>query len=248
MSSTRLTMFLDESGDHGLVKIDPKYPVFVLGGIIVNDADLDKVIIPAVCAFKKDLFEDEQVILHTADIARNRGVFAKMKDGHFRKDFLAKLNCLMSALPYMVVACVIQKDKLVKQYTERAWNPYNYALKILVERFVYELSERAHLDTGIIIAESRDDAENKRLFQEWESLKKSGTKYISKYQLNLKIRDLKLKNKAENVVGLQLADLIVSPIGRKILGKETKEDYTIIEQKFRRIKGSIKGCGLIVLP
>ena len=28
-------LFLDESGDHSLAKIDPQYPLFVLGGIIV---------------------------------------------------------------------------------------------------------------------------------------------------------------------------------------------------------------------
>ena len=28
-------LFLDESGDHNLAVIDPQYPLFVLGGIIV---------------------------------------------------------------------------------------------------------------------------------------------------------------------------------------------------------------------
>jgi hypothetical protein len=30
-------LFLDESGDHSLTHIDPGYPVFVLGGILVAD-------------------------------------------------------------------------------------------------------------------------------------------------------------------------------------------------------------------
>jgi len=29
-------LFLDESGDHSLNVIDPQYPVFVLGGVIVD--------------------------------------------------------------------------------------------------------------------------------------------------------------------------------------------------------------------
>ena len=29
-------LFLDESGDHNLSAIDPRYPIFVLGGIIVD--------------------------------------------------------------------------------------------------------------------------------------------------------------------------------------------------------------------
>ncbi len=31
-----LALFLDESGDHNLVKIDPQSPLFLLGGIIVD--------------------------------------------------------------------------------------------------------------------------------------------------------------------------------------------------------------------
>ena len=35
-------LFLDESGDHNLSVIDPSYPIFVLGGVIVDQdyADL----------------------------------------------------------------------------------------------------------------------------------------------------------------------------------------------------------------
>ncbi|MHB8782940.1 MAG: DUF3800 domain-containing protein [Desulfobacteria bacterium] len=29
-------LFLDESGDHNLSVIDPQYPLFVLGGVIVD--------------------------------------------------------------------------------------------------------------------------------------------------------------------------------------------------------------------
>ncbi|MCC8369540.1 MAG: hypothetical protein LN573_05745 [Rickettsia endosymbiont of Oxypoda opaca] len=48
---------------------------------------------------------------------------------------------------------------------------------------------------------------------------------------------------------LQLADLIVSPIGRYILGKQIKEDSQIIRQKFRKnSRGIYEGYGLIVLP
>lgn len=46
-----------------------------------------------------------------------------------------------------------------------------------------------------------------------------------------------------------LADLVVSPIGRHILGKNRKKDFEIIEQKFRKDKdGKVGGYGLVVLP
>jgi hypothetical protein len=37
-------LFLDESGDHGLVNVDPAFPVFVLCGIILSELQYQAVI------------------------------------------------------------------------------------------------------------------------------------------------------------------------------------------------------------
>lgn len=55
--------------------------------------------------------------------------------------------------------------------------------------------------------------------------------------------------KRDLVAGLELADLVVSPIGRHVLGRPTKEDFRIVESKFRRNRsGDYRGFGLVVLP
>ena len=41
MCSPVKVLFLDESGDHNLTVIDPNYPVFVLGGVIVDQEYAD---------------------------------------------------------------------------------------------------------------------------------------------------------------------------------------------------------------
>lgn len=46
-------LFLDESGNHSLEVIDSEYPVFVLGGIIVDRAYYRAVIAPRLHAFKE---------------------------------------------------------------------------------------------------------------------------------------------------------------------------------------------------
>ena len=46
--------------------------------------------------------------------------------------------------------------------------------------------------------------------------------------------NLIVRSKKENISGLQLADLVATPIGRKILDKPVKDDYKVIEQKFRK--------------
>jgi hypothetical protein len=68
-------------------------------------------------------------------------------------------------------------------------------------------------------------------------------------QIDKRIQSLVLRDKKADIAGLQLADLIVTPIGRNVLGKPTKEDFQIVESKMRRSpNGRIDGYGLIVLP
>lgn len=152
-------LFLDESGDHNLSVIDPQYPLFVLGGIIVDkdyaEGELDR----EARAFKRELFGREDLLLHTADITRNRAGFERMIEPEFRARFLQ-------------------------------------------------------------------------------------AKAIERRVLGLNLRD-----KAENIAGLQLADLVATPVGRFVLGKAIKEDFEIVKSKFRRnLKGQYEGYGLVVLP
>jgi hypothetical protein len=83
----------------------------------------------------------------------------------------------------------------------------------------------------------------------WLNLKIQGTKYISANTLQQRVTSLNLRGKKENLAGLQLADLVVSPIGRHILGKREKEDFQIIRQKFgTNNRGVYEGYGLVILP
>jgi hypothetical protein len=55
--------------------------------------------------------------------------------------------------------------------------------------------------------------------------------------------------KEDDIAGLQVADLVVTPIGRSLLGKSSLVDYGIIQSKFRcNWRGEYDGTGLVVLP
>ena len=240
-------MFLDESGDHNLTIIDPQYPVFVLGGIIVEKAYAEGKMEEAVRQFKLDLFGRNDIILHTSDITRNCNGFERIKDPLFRREFYAKLRILLQTLRFKVVACVIKKDQHFARYGLTALDPYMYGLEILVERFCFEIGAKG--TGGLIIAEKRGATLDRALGVAWENLKIWGTYYLQAGAIEHRIDRLDCCHKKDNVAGLQLADLVISPIGRAVLGKPRGEIYSIIESKFRRdFRGNYHGVGLVILP
>lgn len=243
-----MILFLDESGDHCLDKIDPQYPVFVLGGCVVDLDYHENVLSHEFEDYKKSLFGRTDFIIHTADIVRRKGIFKKLTDKEFRANFYEKTNKIMEELEYKIIACAINKNSHLKQYGIGALDPYMLALRILVERFVYVVKEKGS-KAGHIVAESRDETLDNQLRLAWMDLRTSGTEYISASEIRRYIPELHIRDKKKNIAGLQLADLVVSPIGRHVLGKEPKQDWQVLEKKFRRnLSGRYEGYGLILLP
>jgi hypothetical protein len=240
-------LFLDESGDHNLSIIDPSYPLFVLGGIIVDKRYAENELPKALNDFKLNMFGQTDIILHTADITRNKNGFQRLIEPAFRHKFYQALNQLIQTLEFTIVACVIKKEAHLSKYGLAALDPYFLSLDILVERFCLDIGNTAH--GGLIIAERRNPTLDHELDLAWLNLKIQGTRYMQANQIEKRIIGLKLNAKSENIAGLQLADLVLTPIGRYIMGKAIKEDFKIIESKFRRNKqGQWKGYGLVVLP
>lgn len=238
-------MFLDESGDHDLARIDPQYPIFVLGGVILRQDYAETTLEEAVRRLKLDVFGRDDLLLHTADIARNRNGFESLKDGAVRGRFYDALKQVVVEADFKVVACAIKKVEHLARHGERAIDPYCYCLEVLVERFCFEVGR---FSRGEVIAERRNPILDKQLTLSWESLRSRGTSYLKGAVVRERLGDLVLRNKSESCAAAELADLVVSPIGRFVLGKPIKDDYRIIERKYRTHRGRCEGAGLIVLP
>ena len=240
-------LYLDESGDHNLTVIDPQYPLFVLGGVIVEQRYAADDLPRELDAFKRQMFGRTDIVLHTADIVRNRNGFEEMKDPVFRARFMDALNALMQRLRYMVVACAIRKTSHLDRYGLAAMDPYLMSLDVLVERFCFEVGAMSR--GGAIIAERRGYPLDQGLELAWERLRLQGTRYVRSRDIEHRMAGLELRAKSENVAGLQLADLVVSPIGRHVLGKPEREDWRIVRSKLRcGPRGATAGYGLVILP
>jgi Protein of unknown function (DUF3800) len=139
-------MFLDESGDHNLSIIDPQYPLFVLGGVIIDLEYAEISLEETLNDFKKEVFGRTDLVLHTADIARNKNGFERLKEPGFRTFFYERLNAMMRGLDFTVVACAIRKNAHLAKYGLGALDPYMLSLDILVERFCLDLGN--HTNSG----------------------------------------------------------------------------------------------------
>jgi hypothetical protein len=208
----------------------------------------EKILKPRLSEYKIDLFGRDDFILHTADIVRRKGVFQKLTNKTLRERFYVETNRLMHELDYMVVACAIKKTEHLAQYGLAALDPYMLSLRILVERFVFEIQKMGGAP-GQIVAESRDETLDNELRLAWMELRTGGTGYLTASEVRRRVSELHIRDKRKNIAGLQIADMVVSPIGRRVLGKKPKQDWHVIEKKFRRAeKGRYMGYGLVILP
>lgn len=243
-------LFIDESGDHNLIKINKDYPVFILAGCIVKSSYYNPNFVKEVNVYKSKLFNTKRIILHTADITRNKNGFEKLKEHSFRKIFYEETNSLIKSLDLTLIACIVDKYKYLEKHGELASDPYEISLKCLLERFYYFLKENN--SKGEIYAESRGNILDSKLELSYMDIKLSGithkTGKIRGADIRRRFLDFKFLNKKRNVSGLQIADLCATPVGRKYIGKRTHEDYKIIKSKFRKRNNEIYGYGLIMIP
>ena len=240
-------LFLDESGDHDLVNIDPEYPIFVLAGCIMDLDYENKVLTSSLNKFKEELFRDSKIILHLADYTRNKTCFGNLCDKSFREKFYAGLNKIIRDSDFSLIACIVDKKEHIKHY-KNALDPYLLSLEVVLERYIMFL--KRNKEKGIVIAESRGQQLDNQLNLAFLDLKISGTRFLRPIDIVDTVIDFRIRKKDENIAGLQLIDTIISPIGRRYLNRKNFYiNYDIIKNKFRRHDcGKYRGYGLVILP
>ena len=242
------TLYLDESGDHDLVNIDQNYPIFVLAGCIISQTHHEKTLDPNLTAFKREKFHTADVIFHYRDYTRNVKGFEKMIEKEFREKFYRDWNKIMDDTEFVLVSCLVDKTKHRQHYVN-AVDPYLLSLTVILEKFVYFLNYKG--EQGVVIAESRGDQLDNELQLAYLNLKINGTSYLTPREISQRVgNNFYIKKKEENIAGLQLADSVVTPIGRRYLNMRNPYlDYGMIKNKFRKTNcGKYFGYGLVILP
>lgn len=160
--------------------------------------------------------------------------------------------------PFYLIAVVIDKlEHGAKQY-RRIQHPYHYCLHAMLARYCGLLRLRGGF--GDVTAEARGRHEDRLLKEEYALIHRAGDQYITdEHRARLSSPTLSIRDKRENVAGLQLADLLAYPSARDVLRVYRRIEYPcvgfsdnlrkLIHTKYNRqeYQSRINGYGRVML-
>ncbi|HEU0302880.1 MAG TPA: DUF3800 domain-containing protein [Longimicrobium sp.] len=239
-------IFADESGDHGLVSIDPHFPVFVLAFCLFSKEAYLGEAVPNMRRFKFKHFGHDQIVLHEHDIVKNKGPFIILRDASVREPFLNDLSTLVANAPMTIVASVIDKEKYRKSYSAPV-SPYHVSMGFGLERLLLHLNSLG-CRRGVthVPFEKRGPREDDEAELEFRRICDGHNATGRRFPF-----EIVMASKACNSSGLQLADLVARPIGRKVIKPEQpNRAYDVVHTKLRRnpANHSALGWGLKIFP
>ena len=240
-------LYIDESGDHGLTKINPNFPVFLLCGVIFN-RNTYEALRQQFNTLKTSIWQDKKVIFHSRDIRKCEKEFQVLFDLELKARFYEGLNQIISKSEYKIIASAINKNKYIKQYGRLGNDVYELSLSFIIERAVFYLDSlnKEGIELNIVI-EKRGKKEDRQLHEHFQRLLARGTGFVSAERLKNYNIDIEFKDKRDNINGLQLSDLIAYPLARYVIDpKRANPAFDIFENKFYSRYG--KRYGLKIFP
>lgn len=219
-------VYVDESGDHSLETINPRYPLFVLSFCVFEKAHYSHIVSPALRMLKFATFGHDMVILHEQDIRKKIEPFNKLNKEP-REAFLEALSDLIARCNFRVIPIVI--DKLaIKSHGLDPIHVYHLAMRLGLEtlyQLLLDYEQNSHLTH--VIFEARGKKEDLELELEFRR--------VCDYNNFLKQRlpfEIVIANKKTNSEGLQVADIVARPIGLSVLRpNQSNRAFTILKEK-----------------
>ena len=240
-------LYIDESGDHGLTKINPNFPVFLLCGVLFNQNTYES-LRRNFNVLKASIWNDKKVIFHSRDIRKCEKEFQVLFDLELKAQFYKELNQIIFNSDYQIFASAINKNKYIKQYGRLGNDVYELSLSFIIERAVFYLDSLKNESIELkIVIEKRGKKEDRQLHEHFQRLLSRGTGYVSAERLRAYDISIEFKDKKENINGLQLSDLIAYPIARYVIDpKRANPAFDVFESKFYNKNG--KRYGLKIFP
>lgn len=256
-------MYVDEVGNSDMKPSHVANDRYLsLSGVIIDLDYVTTTVFPNLEQLKTKYFgahPDEPIVLHRKELVNHKPPFEATRDPQVETEFNGDLLDLLRNLDYVVITAVIDKLAHLQKYKVWQHDPYHYCLMVLVERFTQWLNARGV--RGDAMAESRGGREDERLKKSYTRIYVNGTDWVAPdlVQARLTSSQLKVKAKANNIAGLQIADMVAHPSFRAVLARHEGRDLDatfggrigdiLVRAKYRRSPiGRIPGFGTKWLP
>ena len=156
-------LFIDESGDHGLVTLDEAFPVFLLCGLLTSE-DNYKEIRQSINELKNKFWKNKEVILHSRDIRKCEKEFQILFDLEIKRQFYGMINNVIKNSTYRIISSAIDKIEYIRNYGRLSNDVYELALSFIIERAIFSLDEISNVEKQLeIVIEKRGKKEDKKL-------------------------------------------------------------------------------------
>ena len=210
-------LFLDES------KNTPPSVYFALGGCAIEKEVYEEKICPYVKDLKRDVFGDENVVLHETELRlAKKEIYKGMRRKEKRELFWDGMGKMFDKNDITVFAAVMNPGEYRACYNSIFLNDeYFVCLEIIIENFVHFLEK--HGAIGTIYLESQNPKADNRLTNYFQQLMKRGTRCMNNHAVRTQIATLNFYQKSDLNIGLQIADFIPNTMKKYAHGVENKK-------------------------
>jgi hypothetical protein len=224
-------VFVDESGDANLTRIDPHFPILNVVCVLIQKTHYFNVVVPSLSRLKQRFFQSDDVVLHDSDLRRLQGACSLLRTTDSQGACQAAISEWIGSLEFQIVTACIDKDALVRRYAN-PFDPYDLAIRFCLERMSAWLSPRtAPGQITQICFESRGKRQDRQAGQEFNAIMAHQSRLGPQTpQLSTHPMEALFIPKHANVAGLQLADLIARPLARHCLNKASQQPVMQIVQ------------------
>lgn len=162
---------------------------------------------------------DEPVLFRRRDILNHRGPFHRLRSPDVEERFRKDLATSIGRAKFTMVSVVMDKQQMFAGRAPRAGHPTQDGLVALLKRYCGWLG--FNRVRGDVMAQSCGGAEDRLLKAAYRRIFLQGTRFMrqDRFQGALTSASLKVRPRATNVAGLQLAALLAQPVLRSRLAE-----------------------------
>lgn len=206
--STEFYLFLDESKPNG-----SNIKHLCLAGLIIEKNTYEDNIIPAVRSLKNKIFGNTDIILHESELRAAKEPYTILRQEERREEFWKGMNEIFQNNSLTSIGAAINIEEYKNYYNDSDLNDeYYIVLQIVLENFVHFL--RSKNAKGQIYIEGINTTDDTRLRNTFHKIVANGTLYYSPNAFQDRLLNINFLIKADNNIGLQLADFIPGTLNR----------------------------------